>query len=137
MTDITTIGIIGSFVVVGIAISMTVSRSRHQADFSEYLAPILLECGVTFISAVYPGLFKTGPFPKFQVRGVPASSVNGVRGESCEYRIVTFSDSNGDIYRLWAAVEFEVFTFRRVRWRAEQKASLPQGVLPLLENRDD
>jgi hypothetical protein len=137
MADITTISIIGGVVVVGIAATLAVSRSRHQDDLSEYLAPVLRECGVNFISAVYPGLFKTGPFPKFEVRIGPASTVNGVRGECSEYRIVTFSGSKQEVYRLWAVVEFEVFTFKRVRWRAEQKTSLPQSVLPLLENRDD
>ena len=119
---------------VGLALSFVVSSRRHKLDLSQYLEPPLQECGVTFISAVYPGLFKVGPFPKFEIHVEPATSVNGTRGEYDEYRVVNFKDSEGRVYQLWARVEFERFSFRRVRWRAEQKDSLPSSVLAILEN---
>jgi hypothetical protein len=103
---------------------------------SEYLEPVLRKCGVTFISAVYPGAFKVGPFPKIEVklRVGPQTRVGGIRGEHGEYRIVSFSDSKGEIFHVCALVEFEAFQFRRVRLRAERKDLLPESVLSILEN---
>ena len=127
--------VIGISLFVGGGSTIAILRRRHQRDLSEFLEPDLRKCGVTFISAVYPGLFKIGPFPKFEgPRRRPQTTVNGIRGEYNEYRIVSFSDSKGAVFRLWALVEFEMFQFRRVRWRAEQKDSLPQSVLSILEN---
>jgi len=65
------------------------------------------------------------------------TTLGGMRGEYDDYRIVSFSDSKGNIHRLWAVVEFEMFRFRRVRWRADQKDSLPSAILPLLETEPD
>jgi hypothetical protein len=138
MSDTTGIYAIGCFVLIGGVTAFVISRRRHQRDLREYLEPVLQKCGVTYISAVYPGIFKVGPFPKFEVeRDRPESTVGGISGEYNEYRVVSFSDSNGHVFRLWALVEFEMFQFRRVRWRAEQKDSLPLTILSLLENRDD
>ena len=127
--------VIAVLVLVGLAVTFVVSSGRHKRDLTQYLEPPLRECGVTFISAVYPGLFKVGPFPKIEIEvGRPQTSIAGTRGEYDEYRIVSFKDSEGRVYQLWAIVEFEMFQFRRVRWRAEQKDSLPSSVLPILEN---
>jgi hypothetical protein len=138
MSNLDTIWIIGILFLVGGVSAFIISRRRHRRDLNEYLEPVLRECGVTLISAVYPGMFKVGPFPKFEVqRGRPQTTVAGVSGEYNEYRIVSFRDSKGVVFRVWALVEFEMFKFRRVRWRAERKDLLPQSVLPILENRND
>jgi hypothetical protein len=123
-----------AFIVGGIATSYFVYRSRHRRDLREYLLPDLSKCGVELVASVYPGIFKVGPFPKFEVAfGRPQSRVGGIRGEYTEYRIVTVSDSQGRVHRLWAAVEFELFEFRRVRWRAEAGNSLPPSIQSILE----
>jgi hypothetical protein len=135
MTTAPNIVAFAAFALVGVASVIFTSSRRRKRDLREYLEPPLQNCGVTYISAVYPGLFKTGPFPKFEVEvGRPQTSVNGTRGEFNEYRVVSFQDSNGRVHQLWALVEFEMFQAKRVRWRAEQKESLPPGVLALLEN---
>jgi hypothetical protein len=135
MRNFDTIWIIGIALLVGGVSVFAISRRRRQRDLREFLEPDLRKCGVTFISAVYPGLFKIGPFPKFEgPHRRPQTTVNGIRGEYNEYRIVSFSDSKGAVFRLWALVEFEMFQFRRVRWRAERKDSLPESVLLILEN---
>ena len=134
MTDYTTI-CVGGLLLVGFASSFVIISRRHRRDLSEYLEPVLRRYDVKFISASYPGLFKVGPFPKFETEGGrPQITVGGARGEYNEYRIVSFSDSNGHVYQLWALVEFEMFQFRRVQWRAERKDLLPASVLPILEN---
>lgn len=135
MTDTTTICAVAGFLLLGVVSAFVISRRRHQRDLREYLEPELRRCGVDFISAVYPGMFKVGPFPKFEHEsGRPQSMIGGTRGEYNEYRIVSFKDSTGTVYRLWALVEFEMFQFRRVRWRAEKRDGVPSSVLPILEN---
>jgi hypothetical protein len=135
MRDIEIFWIIGISLFVGGGSTLAILRRRHQRDLREFLEPDLRKCGVTFISAVYPGSFKVGPFPTFEGPGSrPQTTIGGIRGEYNEYRIVTFSDPKGAVFRLWALVEFEMFQFRRVRWRAEQKDSLPQSVLSIVEN---
>jgi hypothetical protein len=126
---------IGALLVVGLVVRFLIRRRRHRRDYREHLEPILAERGLKFVSATYPGMFKIGPFPKFEIEvGRPYSHVCGSRGEYCEYRIVTFSDSEGKTHQVWAQVEFEMFRFRRVRWRAENKEHLPASAKALLEN---
>ena len=125
---------IAILVLIVLAGTLVMSGQRHKLDLSQYLEPPLQACGMTFISAIYPGLFKVGPFPKFEMTVGPATTVNGRRGEYSEYRIVNFKDSGGRDFQLWALVEFEAFEFKNVRWRAEQKVSLPSSVLAILEN---
>jgi hypothetical protein len=126
---------VGCLLAIGLVSSNFVSIRRHRQSLREYLEPDLRKCGVDFISAIYPGRFKVGPFPKFEHEsGHPQTRVGGMAGEYNEYRIVSFRADGGRVYRLWALVEFECFEFRRVRWRAEQPDSLPQNVSPILEN---
>jgi hypothetical protein len=111
-----------------------ISYRRAKRDYRRYLEPPLRNCGVEYVSAVSPGLFKTGPFPKIEVEvGRPLSNFLGLRGEYCEYRIVKVRDTEGNLHEIWAVIEFEVFKLRRVRWRAEHKENLPLGILAMLE----
>src|SRR5215469_3019926 len=103
MTNFSWVGF-GILVLIGLAVSVAMAGRRHKRDLSQYLGPPLAECGMTFISAVYPGLFKVGPFPMFEMTVGPATTVNGQRGEYSEYRIVNFKDSAGRDYQLWAIV---------------------------------
>ncbi len=123
-------------VAIALFAQVIVSRRRQRRDVREYLAPPLRERSAEFISAVSPkGLFNTGPFPKFEAEvGRPISSIAGVQGEYLEYKIVHFRDSEGAVPELWALIEFEVFKFRRVRWRAEYKEGLSPAILSMLEN---
>lgn len=125
---------LAAFLLVGGTSAVMVAVRRNKQDLTEYLEPPLRECGVTFISAVYPGLFKVGPFPKFEVEVTPQTNVGGIRGEYLEYRIVTFKDSGGQVYQVWACVEFVAFQLSRIRWRAESTESLPPRVAAILEN---
>jgi hypothetical protein len=135
MRDSSFVLIFLGFCLLGGSISLIVSYRRHRRDLREYLEPALQKYGVTFISAVYPGMFQTGPFAESEVRfGQPQTKIGGIRGEYNEYRIVSFNDSHGGLFRLWACVEFQGFQFRSVRWRADCKDALPRSLLPLLEN---
>jgi hypothetical protein len=135
MSNHTIILLVTGFLVLGLAQSFFILGRRHRRDLSEFLVPDLQKCGVEFVSAVYPGRFKVGPFPKFEMEyGRLQTSVGGIPGQYIEYRIVSFRDIDGRVYHLWALVEFECFQFRRARWRAERGGLLPPKISPILEN---
>lgn len=126
--------IIGIFIVIGLTLYFLIIWRRHQKDFREYIEPVLESCGLKFVSAKWPGFFKVGPFPKFEVEiGRPQSRVGGIRGEFNEYRIVTFLDSDGRSHEIWANIEFEMFRLRFIKWRAVNEHSLPEAAKALLE----
>ena len=126
---------IGVLVLSGLAIQLMVRNRRHGRDHREDLEPILARHELTFVSARWPGRFKVGPFPKFEIEaGRPRSRAGGIRGEYDEYRIVTVKDSKGNTHELWARLEFELFRLRRIRWRAENGQNLPPRTRDLLED---
>ena len=135
MSDIALYIGIGLLVAGGLAVQLLITHRRHMRDHRKDLEPILKTHGLTFVSASWPGRFKVGPFPKFEIEvGRPQSRVGGIRGEFDEYRIVTVQDSEGNLHELWANLEFELFRLRRIRWRAENAKSLPSQAREMLEN---
>ena len=135
MSDILLYIGIGVLVAIGLGVQLFITHRRHMRDHRKDLEPILKTHGLTFVSASWPGRFKVGPFPKFEIEvGRPQSRVGGIRGEFDEYRIVTVQDSRGNLHELWANLEFELFRLRRIRWRAENAKSLPSQAREMLEN---
>ncbi len=135
MSDIVLYIGIGLLVAGGLAVQLFITHRRHMRDHRKDLEPILKTHGLTFVSASWPGRFKVGPFPKFEIEvGRPQSRVGGIRGEFDEYRIVTVQDSRGNLHELWANLEFELFRLRRIRWRAENAKSLHSQAREMLEN---
>ncbi len=120
--------------VVGLAVYFLITWRRHQQDYQEHLEPILNLHGLQFVAASWPGFFRVGPFPKFEVEaGRPQSRALGVSGEFHEYRIVTLRDPDGQTHDVWALLEFEMFRLRRVRWRAESAQDLPRSAKAMFE----
>ena len=105
---------------------------RRLQQHKEHLETILSAHGLRFVSAEWPGLLQTGPFPKFQVLRV-STNVGGVSGEPRSFWIVTFQDSGGVNHRIWANVQYEAFHLRWVRWRAFNGEDLPEAAKALLE----
>ena len=135
MSDIALYIGIGLLVAGGLAVQLLITHRRHMRDHRKDLEPILKTHGLTFVSASWPGRFKVGPFPKFEIEvGRPQSRVGGIRGEFDEYRIVTVQDSRGNLHELWANLEFELFRLRLIRWRAENAKSLPSQARRILDN---
>ena len=135
MSDIVLYIGIGVLVASGLAVQVLITHHRHRRDHCKDLEPILKTHELTFVAARWPGRFKVGPFPKFEVEvGRPQSRVGGIRGEYDEYRIVTVKDSQGKIHELWAKLEFELFRLRRIRWRAENAKNFPAQTREMLEN---
>ena len=134
MDDVSITVLLGILIAGGAAFQFLLLRRRHGRSHREHLAPSLERYGLSLVSSEFPGWFKTGPFPRFEIEvGRPQTRVAGVRGEFDEYRLVTAADSGGNQCRLWALLEFEAFRLRRVRWRAEPNAKAPDSVRTLLE----
>ena len=134
MNDVSIYGLLVILIAGGAAFQFLRLRRRHGRTYREHLAPILERHGLCFVSSEFPGWFKTGPFPKFELEvGRPQTRVAGLRGEFDEYRLVTVSDSGGKECTLWALLEFEAFRLRRVRWQAEPEAQAPDSVRGLLD----
>lgn len=118
-----------------LAVHFYISQRRHGRDHQEDLQPILAKLGLTYVSSKWPGMFKVGPFPKFEVEvGRPQSRIGGIRGEYDEYRIVTVKDSQGNIHELWARLEYELFQLQRIRWRIEDGRNIPSQIIGMIEN---
>jgi len=123
------------FVLIGVVSRFIVAKRRHKEDYREYLEPILSKNNMQYISSVFPGWFNVGPFPKVETElGRPQSQVSFLgRGEYSQYRVVTVSDSEGHMYKIWALLDFEVFKLRRVRWRVEEGQSVPGEANKMIE----
>ena len=107
---------------------------RHSRDLRAYLEPDLAHCGMRYVTSESPGLFRVGPFPILEHRsGRVQTHVSGIRGEYWLYRVVTFQNPQGNLHHVWALVEFEAFSFARVRWRVEVGSPVPEGLQSILE----
>ena len=127
--------VIGMLAVAGLALQLAVARRRHNRDHRNDLEPILAAHGLTFVAARWPGIFKVGPFPQFEIEvGRPQSRLGGIRGEYDTYRVVSARDSNGNLHALWARIEFEGFRLRRISWRSKNEQNLPSPARRILDN---
>jgi hypothetical protein len=119
------------------AVALLTALRRHRKDYREFLEPALAAQGLAFVSSKYPGIFKVGPFPKFEIQPLRIRvNILGVSGQHSEYRIVTFHDPAGRPHEIWANLDFEGFRLRRIRWRAEDKEALPESARALLADEE-
>jgi hypothetical protein len=117
-----------------LVVSVALVLRRHRRDHREHLEPVLAKHGYEYISSRWPGLFRTGPFPKFEIEvGVAQSHKMGVRGEYDTYRVVHVRDRDGNTFVLWACIVFEAFRVREIRWRIANQSDMPEGMEQLLE----
>jgi hypothetical protein len=128
------IAIVG-FALVGVY-QWRVSQRRHRLNYREYLEPVLGGYGVKFVSAVFPGAFNVGPFPKIERIDGPEILVNGRPIGYLQYRIVSFDDEDGNRHCLWALLHFEYEKLKSLRWRVDEqeRPRLPEGLSQLIEN---
>ena len=83
MDDVSITVLLGVLITGAAAFQFLLLRRRHGRSHREHLAPILERHGLSLLSSEFPGWFRTGPFPRFEVEGCrPQSRVAGVRGES-------------------------------------------------------
>ncbi len=128
--------VISISVFIAIVVYIFIAQRRHKKKYREQIKPVLEAHGLKYISEKYPGVFKIGPFPKFEVKiGRPQSKFLGISGEYSEYRIITVEDAEENQYEIWAKIEYEIFKIHRIRWRAENPEILPESAKNLFENQ--
>lgn len=125
---------VGIVIAIVVFVHISIFLKRQKKDYREHIDPFLRKLNLKFISSVYPGMFKTGPFPKFEIEtGASYSRAGSVKGEHFECRIVTFSD-NSKTYQLWAMLEFVTFKLNKIRWRKDQNQTFPKAMEQFIEN---
>jgi hypothetical protein len=84
-------------------IKWTINKKK---DFKNVLIPELKRYGLRFISSEYPGLFKVGPFKKFEIHiGKPQINNGAIQYEKTYYRKVTVLTPDNISKEVWAKIE--------------------------------
>jgi hypothetical protein len=61
-------GILIVFIIVAIPLGLYINQESNKSkDFSDLIEIALKKHGLHFVSSTYPGLFKVGPFKKFEI----------------------------------------------------------------------
>jgi hypothetical protein len=112
--------VIALVVIFGIVIQIYRVIRRRKKDYREIIEPMLKERGYELISSVPAGMLDTGPFPRVEfTTGRPQTRTPVGRGEYTEYRIVTFADTQGNRYKAWVKLNFEMFQFAHAEWKPD------------------
>jgi len=92
---------------------------QSPEDYKEKIIKQLEEKGFQLVDISMPGIFKTGPFPKFQISFGPQTKIMGVSGEKTRYRIVKYKNQNGVIKQSWIRINVTAFVVIRIKWIPE------------------
>lgn len=92
---------------------------QSPEDYKEKIIKQLDENGYQLVDILVPGIFKTGPFPKFQISFGPQTNIMGIRGEKTRYRIVKYKNQNGVIKESWIRINVSAFVVVRIKWIPE------------------
>jgi hypothetical protein len=108
------------FIPIVIAIVVTIDWAiQSPYDYKEKITQQLSEKGYQLIDISMPGIFKTGPFSKFQISFGPQTSFMGVSGEKTRYRIVKYKNQSGVIKQSWIRINVTAFVVVRIKWIPE------------------
>ena len=92
--------------------------SDSAKDFSDIIELELKTKGIKFISSKYPGLFKVGPFKKFEVSiGKPQINDGAIQYENTYYRIVEVKTKNNTTIKIWAKIDTNWFKDTKIEFK--------------------
>ncbi|MET7030857.1 hypothetical protein [Sediminicola luteus] len=87
----------------------------------DFESEIEMDCnkhGLNYISSKYPGLFKVGPFKKFEITiGKPTINNGAIQYENTYYRIVELKTKNNRKERVWAKIETSWFKDTQIEYK--------------------
>ncbi|GAB5473778.1 MAG: hypothetical protein Mars2KO_18770 [Maribacter sp.] len=84
--------------------------SDSSKDFSDIIALELKKHGLKYVGSSYPGLFKVGPFKKFEITiGKPTINEGAIRYDNTYYRIVEFKTKTNRTKQVWAKIDTNWF----------------------------
>lgn len=96
---------------IGIIISLFIKwLSDSSKDFTDLIKAELETKGMKLISLTYPGLFKVGPFKKFEISfGKPQINDGAVQYEKTYYRVVELETKRNRTKKVWVKIETSWF----------------------------
>ena len=99
------------FISVGIPIALYVHWMRQKSkDFTGIIEAELKKNELRFVSSTYPGLFKVGPFSRFEISiGKPQINNGAIQYEKSYYRIVEVKTKGNQNETVWAKIETSWF----------------------------
>ena len=118
-----------------IAIGLTIKWSTDKSkNFADIIETDLKKYGLKYLSSTYPGLFKVGPFKKFEITiGKPMINSGTVQYEHTYYRIVELRTNLGEVKnegweielrtknnreeRIWAKIETNWFKDTKIEYK--------------------
>jgi len=95
---------------------------NKSKNFRNLIEPQLEKAGMKYIKSEYPGLFKVGPFKKFEIEiGKPQINNGTVRYERTYFRKVTALKNNKTEVEIWAKIETGWFKENSVEFNPRLK----------------
>ena len=77
-----------------------------RKDFRKLIEPQLERYGMKYVKAEYPGIFKVGPFKKFEIEiGKPQINDGTIQYEKRYYRKITAIAKNKKVVEVWAKID--------------------------------
>ncbi len=102
-------------IAIGLTIKWVTDKSKNFADIIE---ADLKKYGLKYLSSTYPGLFKVGPFKKFEITlGKPMINNGSVQYERTYYRIVRLKTKNNKTTQVWAKIETNWFKETQIEYK--------------------
>lgn len=96
-----------------------------KRDFNPFFKQQLAKFGLTLMTSEYPGLFKVGPFKKFEIEfGKPQINGGVIRYERTYYRKIKAKMKNGNEIEIWAKIETGWFKETTVEYIPKLKRNI-------------
>ncbi len=93
-----------------------------RKDFRELIEPQLERFGMKYIKSEYPGIFKVGPFKKFEIKiGKPQINNGTIIYEKTYYRKITALANYNSEVEIWAKIETGWFKNKSVEFNPKLK----------------
>lgn len=102
-----------------IAVSILIKWiSDSSKDFFELIETELKSKGMKLISCTYPGIFKVGPFEKFEISiGKPQINGGAIEYEKNYYRIVELKTKSNKTKKVWVKITINWFKETKIEFK--------------------
>ncbi len=112
-------GILIVFIIVAIPLGLYINQESNKSkDFSDLIEIALKKHGLHFVSSTYPGLFKVGPFKKFEITiGKPVINDGAIQYDHTYYRIVELKTKHQQTKKVWAKIETNWFKDTHIEFK--------------------
>ncbi|CAM4030068.1 hypothetical protein FLBR109950_13745 [Flavobacterium branchiophilum] len=97
-------------------------QHNKSKDFRKLIEPKLEQNGLKYVKEEYPGIFKVGPFKKFEIEiGKPQINKGTIQYEKTYYRKITAIANNKKEVEIWAKIDTSWFKEDSVEFNPKLK----------------